>query len=66
MICNSLFYSLRYELSKIVLKYKLTYQDKELCIRKGIYPIEYPKVPNIQTWIDPIFSSITPSCYIPN
>ena len=42
-----------------VLIYKLTAQEQELCIRKGIYPIEYPRVPNI-------FSSITPSCYIPN
>ena len=50
-MCNSLFYSLRYELSKSVLKYTLTYLEQELVY---IYPIEYPRVPNIQTWIGPI------------
>ena len=53
-MCCLLYYSLWDELSKYVSIYRVASFKQELCMRKGIHPIEYPRVPNIQTrtWLN--------------
>ena len=54
-MCYFLYYSLGDKLSKYVFIYTESYIEQKLCIWKCIYPIEYSRIPHIQTEMDPIF-----------